>query len=99
MGRRTRMPVLLGISNDHGHRSTAAHATHDTINTSKSGPKHPRRKFLIADTSGLALGLLSAGDGDDLLENAHPHLLERFRSIENRPGVDVHVVGHALVHR
>jgi hypothetical protein len=28
MGRRTRMPVLLVQSKRHGHRSTAAHATH-----------------------------------------------------------------------
>jgi hypothetical protein len=28
MGRRTRMPVLPGLMKKHGHRSTAAHATH-----------------------------------------------------------------------
>src|SRR5439155_4241371 len=57
----------------------------------------PRRKLLFPNAAHLSLGLLAAGDSENLLENLAAHGLDG-RALQDNAGVDVHVVDHVLVH-
>src|SRR5687768_724424 len=82
-----------------GARVAVMNPPTELYHTSKRRAEWPRREFFVADAALLGLGLLARRDGDDLFEDALADLLERLGAVQNRAGVDVHVVGHVFVQR
>src|SRR5450631_984637 len=66
--------------------------------SSRHGPELPGDELLLAYIELLADGSLARGNGDDALEDLVAHLGEPGRTIDDPTAVDVHVLGHPLVH-
>src|SRR5674476_1337542 len=58
----------------------------------------PGDELLLADIELLADGAFARGDGNDALEDLVAHLGERGRAVDDPTAVEVHVLGHPLVH-
>src|ERR1041385_623401 len=67
--------------------------------SSKHRPQMPRREFLVAHPGEFAFRFVTAGHGDDFLEDTPSDLLDRFAAVEDGAGVDVHVFLHPAVER
>src|SRR6266446_9544091 len=65
-----------------------------SLQFSKHRPQLPGREFLVTHAGQLALGLLTAGNRDDFLEDARAHLLHSLGAVKDRAGIDVHVLFH-----
>ena len=44
-------------------------------------------------------GLLAAGDGDDVIEDALANLVDRFGAVDHATGRQIEIVSHAFEHR
>src|SRR6266850_2321223 len=68
-----------------------------SFRVSKRRPQNPRRELFIADSRQFALRSFPVRDGNNLFEDAHSNLFDSFGAVEDRAGVDIHVVLHPLV--
>src|SRR5687768_1636726 len=63
---------------------------------SERGAEEPRRELLVPHSRPLGLGHLAPGHSDDLVENPPADVLDRLGAVQDRAGVEVHVVDHVL---